>query len=330
MQIDDRELRTALQYAAASCKTEFGNDLFNRFEYKDQLFKGNYFGCVSQGIALLDKCRSLDLRSYHIVHKGTAFYWIGTAAFLLNDFETATFFFDAAVSEDLRAGCHPVTRSTPSFKFLLIQGDQPAQAAQRLVQSTQDRVESILRDYSARDGAVSLPPPDIDRLRRDFLVPALSPEHRNWRSLATAFVSFVLEWNYLNTFLDLRTSWGTAEPFFIHLFKGCVLFESLLRLNPLVKSTETSPSLVHVLQKVRTQLGIPNNIQIRSSGLQPLLHELPSTGSIQDCIRFTGKLRNTMGHNIGWDASLDKISYHKLFRMVAISCIHAILTLYQP
>jgi len=41
-----------------------------------------------------------------------------------------------------------------------------------------------------------------------------------------------IEWDYRSTLIELRPGDGTAEPFFIHLFRGCVLFESLLKANP--------------------------------------------------------------------------------------------------
>ena len=58
--------------------------------------------------APLNRCLSLDASLYEELHKGTPFYWTGTAAFMLHDYRTAAFFHDAAISEDLRAGADPV------------------------------------------------------------------------------------------------------------------------------------------------------------------------------------------------------------------------------
>jgi len=141
MQLSTDELRTSLQLHARACQTAAGNAFFNSFEYVTDLHNGNYSGCLIKGLKLLASCKAIDPISYSSIHKGSAFYWIGMAAYLSNDYQTATFFFDAAVSEDLRSGHHPITRSTPSFKFILAQGDLQEQAAKPLVEALQARLQ---------------------------------------------------------------------------------------------------------------------------------------------------------------------------------------------
>lgn len=330
IQLTMDELKLYLFFSASTCRTEAGNAFFGSFQYVQELFSGNHSQALELGLDLLNKCRYLDPWSYERIHKGTAFYWLGTAAFLVNDFQAATFFYDAAVSEDLRSGHHPITMSTPSFKFLMLQGQQPRQAAQNLVQTAQDRVQDLIDDYIQRPG---IPPSaasyDMNMLRNGFLAKALSPGNSHWRSLSTALVSFVLEWNYFNTFLDLRFGVGTAEPFFLHLFKGCVLFESLVRANPTNPPPANSKSLINVLQHVRHELKTPNNLRIGESSLPTILQLLTqSSGIIVDCVEFTGRIRNTIGHNLGWDIPLEKLQYQQLYRMIAISCIHVLACLY--
>jgi hypothetical protein len=46
-------------------------------------------------------------------------------------------------------------------------------------------------------------------------------------------------------------------------------------------------------------------------------------------VELTGKIRNTLGHNLGWDVQINKLEYHHLFRIVAASCLHAIACLYR-
>ena len=132
------------------------NAFFGAFPYVQELVRGNYSATLHQGIALLEKCRQLDPITYQTIHKGTPFYWLGTAAFLIHDYQNALFYYDTAVSEDLRAHAHPVNNPTPGLYFIQLNGDPPEQAARTLVQITQEKVQRALDGYNARPGASAL------------------------------------------------------------------------------------------------------------------------------------------------------------------------------
>ena len=133
--LSNTELRDAF-IKASKGSLEDGNQFFNRFKYVSDLLSGNYAASLSQGIDLLEKCRAIDEKAYMSIHKGSAYYWIRISAFLMHEHEIANFFFDAAVSEDIRNGADPINNSTPSFRFFLLEGDSPEQAAQQLVKSS--------------------------------------------------------------------------------------------------------------------------------------------------------------------------------------------------
>jgi hypothetical protein len=52
---------------------------------------------------LLTRCSKLEPSAYAKLHKGTPFYWLAWAAFEVHDYETAAFYVDAAVSDNLKA-----------------------------------------------------------------------------------------------------------------------------------------------------------------------------------------------------------------------------------
>jgi hypothetical protein len=167
----------------------------------------------------------------------------------------------------------------------------------------------------------------IEDLREKFLFPALSPNTSpGWRTLATVFISFFIEWDFMNELFELRPGNGTSEPFLLHLFKGCVLFESLLKENP--KKKPTKDTLGKVLKELYVDLGLssPPNI---SSTLKKILDEIPnSDDSIETAITFTGKVRNTTGHRISWEDPMKQGDYQSLYFMISASCLHAIACLY--
>ena len=150
--LTEDELRNAFVIASNGPR-ENGNHFFNQFKYTYDLFMGNYAAALNQGLDLLKKCRHIDEDAFLRIHKGSAYYWIGTAAFLMHEHELATFFFDAAVAEDLRGGADPINNTTPSFRFLLIEGEAREQAARELVQQTQSKIEELIGYYNNCPGS---------------------------------------------------------------------------------------------------------------------------------------------------------------------------------
>ncbi|MBI5564319.1 MAG: hypothetical protein HY870_05460 [Chloroflexi bacterium] len=326
------ELRDAFQLAAAGTRKQ-QSDFFNRFKYVHDILHGNPGAGVKQGSYLLNECLKIDPVAYRDIHKGDAFYWLGIGSFLVHDVEIGTFFFDAAVSEDLHAHADPDSDSTPAFRFILLQGEEPKQAAQELVQQAQARVQDLIDNYNTRSGAKNTPTPfSIADLRRRFLRRAVQANGEKWRSLVTAFISFILEWDYRNALFDLRPGGGTAEPFFLHLFKGCVLFESLLKTNPSSDIQDKEAPLARVINCLYSQLDFraPLNFDPKRAKLPDVVTALASIDeSVQTAFQYTEKVRNTIGHNLSWDVEIDKITYSRIFRMISSACLHTIATLYK-
>ena len=326
--LTEDELRQAFLTASNGNNLD-ANRFFNQFKYKNDLFAGNAAAALNQGLDLLNRCHSIDENAFAHIHKGTAYYWIGIAAFLVHEIELATFFFDASVAEDIRAGADPIHNPTPSIRFILIDGEPLEQAARNLVQVTQARTEELIANYNARPGRVArVAPLTITDIRERFLRPAIAPGRENLRSSATTFMSFNMEWDFRNLLFDIRPIQGTAEPFFLHLFKGCVLFESLLKGN-LINPPTLNSTLSNSLRHLHNELGIPENLNIGNTDFPTIVADLAGADdSIQTAIQFTGRIRNTLGHNLGWVFALDKASCRRLFRMISSSCLHAISCLY--
>jgi hypothetical protein len=327
--LTEDELRNTF-IKASKGPLENGNAFFNKFRYVSDLVTGNPASAFNQGLDLLNRCRAIDEAAFAQIHKGSAYYWIGIAAFLMHEHELATFFFDAAVAEDLRGGYDPVNKPTPSFRFILVEGEPPEQAARQLVQVTQARIEELINNYNARPGRPQrIDDLTIEELRRRFLRPAISPGGENLRSSATTLISFSMEWDFRNMLFDIRPLQGTAGPFLLHLFKGCVLFESILKGNPTDPPPQNS-TLGNTLKYLHVKLGIPAKIKIGNINFPDVVADLAGADdSIQTAIKFTGRIRNTLGHDLGWVVNLDKMQYHRLFRMVSSSCFHAIACLYR-
>lgn len=332
LNLTEAELREALNENAYRKDNE-SRRWFSRFRFAHDAVNGNPHAALGQGLDLLNRCRWLDEKAYVEIHKGGAFYWLGIASFLVNEFEMATFFFDASVSEDIRWGDDHLTNPSPAMRFMRMDGEHPNQAARDLVRFAQARIESLINDYNALSGN-STNNMTIQTLRDHLFIPSILEEHKNWRSLTSTFISFFLEWDYRNMLFDIRLNPGTFEPFYIHLFKGCLLFESLLKENPSDPWTPSSPrenTLGKALEKYSAILGSSVNLGQNISGpdLATVLNDLENADdSIFTSIKFTARLRNTLGHNLGWDIGLTKNQYFRLFQKVASACIHVVARLY--
>jgi hypothetical protein len=157
---------------------------------------------------------------------------------------------------------------------------------------------------------------DIEEVRNNFVYRSIATKDRpGWRTVATAFISYFIEWDFRNRHFEYGVKQGTSEPFFSHLFRGCVLFESLLKHNPSIPIRE-------------------NTLKGKGGGsaftLEDVFDELKkSTHTIDEALKVTYSARNTLGHNLGWDSSINQEQYQRLYFSIAASCLHVIACLWK-
>jgi hypothetical protein len=290
--------------------------------YRPFIDSGQYSLAIDGGIRLLNGIRQLAPQEYYAAHKGTPFYVMGFAAFASHDYDTATFLFDAAVSEDLKN--HPGRPETPALLFMQLNDENQNQLAKQLVSHVRAKLGELVDDYNGRPGARTIA---VDDIRSDFLARVIAAKRPELRTLATTLLSFVAEWGYRSILLGL-TAEGSREPFFLHLFKGCLLFESLLKQNP--RKAVNEQSLGRILNNdLRAELCI-TQVDVRESNFDALVKSLTASMAITQSIECAGKARNTLGHDLVWiSVSLDETKYDLLFKNIASACLHAISTLYR-
>jgi hypothetical protein len=326
--LDEDEIRIQLQNAArAEDKPKAAEKFFRQFQYELNFLQRNYIATIDNGIHILSRCKELDGQAYKDIHKGRIFYWIAFSAFMIKDFQTAAFFFDAAASEDMKN--EPDNDKTPPLLFMVLDGENTQQFAKDLTQHTEDILSSRINQYNKTPGAISL---TVDQVRQNFLKRAVG-DKKEWRTLVTSMITFLLEWSSLSELLELRTGEGTWEPFYVHLFKGCLLFESLLKENPSAILSPTEDSLGAILNcnaTIRHALGLKESITTGDIVLSEILSNLgKSTSSFKSDIEITAKLRNIFGHNLCWRDGLGIEQYKQLVTIVSNACLYSLATLYM-
>jgi hypothetical protein len=325
--ITDEELNSALQAATASreAATQFWRSVT---DYPNSLLReGNVVQAQVLLLNLLNKCRSLAPVDYPKIHKGSPYYWLGIAAFLLHDYKTADFFMDATITEDLTWGAEVEKSPTPAMSFLLLEGSQLNPNAQKLAQAAEAKLQLCLEFYKSRAGKPTwLPDLSLPRLRLKFLRPALCRNDPSWRRLAVSLISFLLEWDFRKDLLHLRPLDGTFEPFYLHLLKGCVLFEGLLNENP--KKKPAGDDLGAVIDELQSELGInpPTNLSGRFNDILSDLAQVDNR--IETAVGFTLRLRKAVLQASGDGEAVSLAQYQQLFEMTAAAGLYALACLY--
>ena len=294
----------------------------------------NPWDIVSTGRQLLHKCYNADPLAYNNIYKGWIYFYLGLASFLLQDYEIAFFYIDNAVENDLYK-FDPVINPSHAMRFIQLDSnlqesiDGNLSEAFGFYKDVKARITNMIKVYNSRSKSDKI---NLTILRKKFLQPAMSIAHQNWRTLVTTLISFQLEWDYRNELFTICPKPATSEPYYLHLFKGCLLFESLLKNNPNYPPKNMKSTLEDELRRLQTKLGIHDKSKLNIGGqnLKQVIDKIDQEidNSLPTSMQYTGWLRNTLGHNLGWRVSINKFQYQRLFEMIASSCIHVIVCLY--
>lgn len=321
-------------YLAAADDINLVTKFWNTYNNKplEKIKDGHHWLVRDYFFNLLITCKTIDANAFMKIHKGHPFYFIGITSFLMEDFQTAVYFFDASMTEDFNAGADPKDRAKPSTRFLMMEGEINGHTAQPLAALAKAQVERAITYYSGctltSGQKLNL---DIEGIRNNFIYRSLTTkEQPGLRTLATAFISYFIEWDFRNRHFEYGVKQGTDEPFFSHLFRGCVLFESLLKHNPTIVATEKTLNGILTQPNIRTALGVTAIQGIGNATLEDVFQELknPAT-TIDQVLKIAYLARNTLGHNLGWDNNINQEQYQKLYFIVAASCLHVIACLWK-
>lgn len=289
---------------------------------------------------ILNALNQEDENKYKKIHKGTPFYFMGWLAYIIEDFEKALFYMDAAVSEDMRV-CRKYSpkepnnwQETPAGAFLLLDdgrvdanGKEPT--AKRTTISLKKQIKNEIDKFNSRSKS-SL---TITYLTQSFIKTAIDfslhseEEINGFRSIVSCLYIFILEHFTRKRELVLRSvDGGSIEPLIIHLFKGCLVFESLLKMEYGTKGCNT---LGGYLNKARKEFKIePTPIYLRDKPeggytlphIIKLLPDWKKEDYQQKIIAVAYALRNTTGHDLSWIDNFTTKIYKELFE----SILHAI------
>jgi hypothetical protein len=91
-----------------------------------------------------------------------------------------------------------------------------------------------------------------------------------------------------------------------------VLFESILKANP-KNPSPAEQTLGVVLTRLGSDLAIPTNLPIGRTTFPDVVRDLSSADDeIETAVKFAGRIRNTVGHDLGWEAEFGRSEYDML------------------
>jgi len=267
---------------------------------------------------------------YEKVHKGTPYYLLSIGSFISDNFEKAIYYMDAALKEDERAGND--LEKTPAGLFFELDDTKEEQAAKEIVSTIKNTLESKLQEIKSNGGPVLT----IEDIKNRISKPALSSKPE-LRTIVTSLLSFFYEYQSKKRLFDLTLhTEGTAEPFYLFLMKGCIIFESLIKRSDLGKRyAKTNLGEFLKEKEIYEALGFnstPLNENVYTFiNLRDLLNKQKSCKSnfVESSVITSWSIRNLLFHSIAWPEKPTEMEFEQMHNLIIVAIVVAISCLYQ-
>ena len=312
---------------------EQGDLFFNSFGVGNNNSSWNKYERFICYEELLKEIQTIDQNKYQKMHKGTAYYFLYWLAFELRLYEKAIFYLDGAVSEDIRKTIKQAKREHPEQ---MERGDDELRKFYEDIWSKNPaitdlcfkdggtavsvrlRIYAILKEQIDRFNQLKIngvPNIDVSKWGDNIVIPLLSKDIIN-RSLLSAFYSFLLSYADNVDYLKLRsTNKGTIEPFLVHLYKGGLLFETLLKyLSSKYNYTDTNGKHPTTLGQFNSRKNFTNkysDFEARAESWNDVYQDI-ETNDIKGIFSTVARTRNFTGHDLRRDDDFSNEKYQKL------------------
>ena len=160
--LDAEEFRKHFLKAATGSPKD-AREFFTRLPFIFDYENKDYLASFNSAIDILTELKGLDTQAYERIHKGYIFYFTAISAFMLHDFQAATFFFDATAAEDMK---NALGERTPPLLFMNLDGNDPKQAAQELTAKAEKWLKTMIEEYNKVPGSVTI---TLEEVRQLFL-----------------------------------------------------------------------------------------------------------------------------------------------------------------
>jgi len=270
--------------------------------------------------SVLEITQKADPEKYKIAHKGTVFFFCGLLLFDLKYFESAIFYFTAALAEDRRRSGSARLQdyiSTPAGKILSLDSSNKWV---RLTSVFHDSVKYFLDAYNTEYGTSHT----VSDCIQKFVHPMLSQEHY---AIVTSLYSFVLEYEEKTKNLYLAGgNIDSMEPILVNLFKGALIFETLLKYYyPINSRGDKIMTLGGFTANTAFTRDFPGvRLSLPTTTMQDIVDDAVDRSLVTTMVT-TSRIRNTTGHELIWDNVFSEPgNYKKLFEQEVFAILNVI------
>jgi len=297
---------------------------------------GNTIGITSQPYERFASYESIllaiqqdDPVKFSRMHKGQAYYIMAWICFDMKEYVKANFYIDCAISEDIRktisrrkgriesSFTDQGSRETadewlknPSGQFMLLDTTM-AFVGSGIINGIIESLNRYVMEFNSECGnSIS-----ISSWVEEFIKNHMYTQKA--RSIITAFYSFLLEEKEIKKLIRIRGSaGGSIEPILTYLFRGALVFESILKLY----YPKDTIGAIFYDTTFTTKYG--NGFNTSSDSLSNILLQC-SDWTIATVFSTTARIRNTTGHNLAWDDVFnDPGSIQKMIKSIVYSILY--------
>jgi len=283
---------------------------------------------------LLNEIKTRYQDIYIKMHKGTAFYFIGWYSFLLKNYDQSIFYLDAAISEDKethKAG--GLWKSSGAAAFFLLNSKYTGDYEKYSTSIPRDLIDKEINNFNT----VFHKNISVNSFVSEFVDKILEEENT---AIITTLYSFILESKDMIEMIDLRSAHGgTIEPMIIHLFKGAIIFETLLKKTCKRPDGDDYIQLSGIFDKDGDK-GSPfpskyPEVEIAGGHIDKIgdiiqsLNEGKYKNNISSAFNTVYKIRNSTAHKLSWDDIFSKDNYILLYNQVILAILYVIYKEYN-
>ena len=289
------------------------------FFCKNEIYLRHPWEVIGIYKTLLKYLKRQNSDRYKQVHKGTPFFWIGWNSFLLKNYDQAIFYLDAALAEDKKNHPSHVWPTSGAAMFFKLQTPKFRIYYDRgyvIAPELYDIVNRELNRFNSKHGNNL----SINHFIDSFVTKILKEDNT---AVITTLYAFIFQKDDIIEMIKLRGKHGgSIEPMITHLFKGALIFETLMKEN----HPQEGNSLGKIIgsSNIQTRYNY-NQHHCRASSLEEIFSFINSqTESAERAFYVTCKIRNTTAHNLIWNDLFTIENYNKLYYSILDAIFYVI------
>lgn len=263
---------------------------------------------------LMQELVKTDASKFSMIHKGTPYYFLAWTAFEIRNYGKSIFYMDLALGEDIKKIDFTGKTSEDITKEALKNPGGnlwkliPEGPAARVITQLKEALSKMLIGFHQRTTEQISLNDFVDNFILEYIIK--NPKNR---SLVSAVYSYICEATDLCETLKIRSqNTSSIEPLLANLFKGGLIFESLLKLVSTQRSwvitsgrnmgqPASTLGAFGYCNDFLTIFGLSTGDFVTSAPDLTSILSNSSGDTLKTSFNVTAQLRNTVGHDLRRD-----------------------------